>query len=370
MSGSKQIPFFGLKRQYQDLRDELLDAADLVWTSGQVLDGEQCKSFEQKIAKRCSRKHAIAVNSCSQGLLFAQMVANLKNQKVLIPTVSFVATLNSVVMAGNTPVFCDVDEDCLLDLTEVNLRDHDISAIMYVNMFGNILDYDKLHSIATFWNPGSPITIIEDAAQSFGARYRGRPSGSLGDISVLSFDPTKNLPNYGSGGMILTDNLDLAGFLRDMRNNAKDEFAPAGTNSRMSEADCAQMLVKLQYFDAWQKRRTEIANYYINRLIDYVDPIQPGVDVDHAWHKFVIRVPDRSRLIDYLAEHGVETRVHYERPLTDYEAAFDHFDFARDFFTGARAHCREALSLPIYPELTDAEVEYIADLVTRFYSVH
>lgn len=369
MTGSKQIPFFGLKRQYQDLREELLEVADKVWASGNVLDNVNCNTFEQRIAKRCNRKYAVAVNSCSQALLFAQMATNLKQQKILIPTVSFVATLNSVVMAGNTPVFCDVDDDCMLDLSEVNLRDHDIGAIMYVNMFGNILDYDKLHSIATFWNPNQPITIIEDAAQSFGACYRGRPSGSLGDISVLSFDPTKNLPNYGSGGMILTDDLNIAGFCRDVRNNAKDEFAPTGTNSRMSEADCAQMLVKLRHFDAWQSRRADIAAYYIDRLVQYVDPIQPGVDVDHAWHKFVIRVPDRARLIDYLGNRGVETRIHYERPLTDYEAAFDYFDFARDFFPGARAHCREALSLPIYPELTDAEIEYIADLVVRFYSV-
>jgi len=236
-------------------------------------------------------------------------------------------------------------------------------------MFGNILDYDKLHTIATFWNPNNPITIIEDAAQSFGAKYRGKPSGSLGDISVLSFDPTKNLPNYGSGGMILTDNVDLATFCKDIRNNAKEEFSVVGTNSRMSEADCAQLLVKLNYFDQWQTRRQEIASYYIERLVQLVDPVQPGPDVDHAWHKFVVRVPDRDRLQTYLLDHGVETRIHYARPLTDYEAAFDYFDFAREFFVGARAHCIESLSLPIYPELTDAEVEYIADLVVRFYSV-
>lgn len=368
MSGSKKIPFFGLKRQYQNHRDELIAAADEVWTSGNMLDGAYCHMFEEHIARRCRRKYAIAVNSCTQGLIFAQSAMGVDNGKVLIPTVSFVATMNTVIMANNTPVFCDVDDDALMDLNEVNLRDHDLSAIMYVNIFGNILDYDKLNTIATFWNPDKHIPIIEDAAQSFGAKYRGRPSGSLGDISVLSFDPTKNLPNYGSGGMILTDDADVNSYCRDLRNNAHGEFAVAGTNSRMSEADCAQMLVKLKYFDLWQHRRAEIAQYYIDNLIDYVDPIQPGPDVDHAWHKFVIRVADRNRLIQWLEEHGIETRIHYDRALPDHDAAIDYFDFARELFPGARAHCRESLSLPIYPELTDAEVEYIVDCIKRFYN--
>lgn len=367
MNGLKQIPFFGLDRQYQNHREELLEVTDQVWTTGKVLDGINCRNFENAIAKRCHRKYGIAVNSCSQALLFAQIVSGIKDQKVLIPTVSFVATLNSVILANNTPVFCDIDDSAMLDLNEVNLRDHDISAIMYVNMFGNILDYDKLKVIATFWNPDKKITIIEDAAQSFGAKHRGRPSGSLGDISVLSFDPTKNLPNYGSGGMILTDDLDIAEYCCDLRNNAKNFIASVGTNSRMSEADCAQLLVKLQYFDAWQVRRTEIANYYTDNLIDLVDPIQPDSDVDHAWHKFVIRVADRNRLMRFLDEQGIETKIHYENALPEHENAFEYYDFARELYPGSRAHCRDSLSLPIYPELTDSEIEHIIQSIRKYY---
>lgn len=368
MSGSSQIPFFGLNRQYQNLRKELLDVTDQVWASGKVLDGIHCRNFEQAIAARCHRKYAVAVNSCTQGLILAQAALGIKQKKVLIPTVSFVATLNSVIMANNTPVFCDVDDSALMDLTEVNLRDRDIDAIMYVNIFGNIIDYDKLHSIATFWNPDRPVHIIEDAAQSFGAKYRGRPSGSLGGISVLSFDPTKNLPNYGSGGMILTDDLDIASLCEDLRNNAKNFLAPFGTNSRMSEADCAQMLVKLKYFDEWQRRRADIANYYIDNLISLVDPVQPNMDVDPAWHKFVIHVADRNNLMRSLREVGIETKIHYEHALPDYENAFDYFDFSRELFPGARAHCRDALSIPIYPELADTEVERIVNSIKKYYT--
>jgi dTDP-4-amino-4,6-dideoxygalactose transaminase len=360
------IEFFGLKRQYLDLREELLDASDRVYRTGQVLDGKYTEAFEKAIAQRCERRYAVAVNSGTQALIFAQQALNLYNKKVMIPGVSFVATINSVLLAGNEPVFCDVDHNSLLDINTIDYAmNGQIDAIMYVNLFGNVLDYSALHTAAKFFN--EDIKIIEDAAQSFGAKYQGIPSGKLGDISILSFDPTKNLPNYGSGGMILTDDHNLAGLCYDMRNNGKlFDHENIGTNSKMSESDCAQMLVKLKYFDAGQKRRREIAEYYMSELIDYFDIPGPDRDVEHAWHKFVIRLTERHGLQRYLENKGIETKVHYDKTLFDQPVGWDYIDYASDTMRNSTAHTKECLSLPIYPELTNSEIERVVEEIKNY----
>lgn len=235
---SYDIPFIGIARQYKEIRDEILDASDRVYLSGHVLDGPYTQMFERQMAARCMRQYAVAVNSGTQALIFAQhalgLHSNIAHQcRIMIPGISFVATLNSVLMAENTPVYCDVDHNALLDIENIDYAlDGDIDAIMYVNTFGNVLDYDKLQVISKFFS--NDIKIIEDAAQSFGATYKGIPSGKLGDVSVLSFDPTKNLPNYGSGGMILTDDYDIYQTCLSLRDNGKiNQHDWAGTNSKM-----------------------------------------------------------------------------------------------------------------------------------------
>jgi dTDP-4-amino-4,6-dideoxygalactose transaminase len=236
---------------------------------------------------------------------------------------------------------------------------------MYVNIFGNVLDYNRLLNVTCFFNDN--VKIIEDAAQSFGATYNGIPSGKLGDISVLSFDPSKNLGNYGSGGMILTDDHDIARFCIALRDNGKAlEHDFAGTNSKMSEADCAQMLVKLKYFDTWQRRRAEIANYYAENLTDWVDVMLPNQGVEHAWHKFVMRTGSRSQMQGYLASKSIETKIHYEKPLYEHPVGWHHIDYAKDLMRGSSAHTQEALSLPIYPELSDSEVERVVESITAY----
>lgn len=366
---NQTIKFFGLDRQYANLREEILDANDRVYRTGQVLDGDYTKYFERQIARYCNRQYAVAVNSCTQGLVFAMMAAISSNSRILIPSISFAASINSVLMAGHTPVMCDVDDNALIDLSTLDyaLNANGVETLMYANLFGHIVDYDKLKLHTDFFS--GETYIIEDAAQSFGAKYKGRPSGSLGDVSVLSFDPTKNLPNYGSGGMVLTDDLALAEAIIDLRNNGKHSGNELmGTNSRMSESDCAQMLVKFKYFEEWQRRRTTIAEYYTDQLQEYVDVILPGEDVESAWHKYVIRLSSRHALNGYLAAKGIETRFHYDKPLFELPIGWEYVDYAKDPYRGATSFSRECLSLPIYPELTDSEVEYIIDSVIDFLS--
>jgi dTDP-4-amino-4,6-dideoxygalactose transaminase len=363
-----KIPFFGVDRQYASIREEILEVVDQVYTSGRVLDGTYTKNFEQSIAKLTERRYAIAVNSGTQALIFAlrniDFYSLFKKNKVLIPAQSFVATVNSVIEAGMDPVFCDVDPvPGLIDLNKIDVSPDELAAVMYVNLFGNVIDYDKLQTYKEFWNRHS-IPVIEDAAQSFGAYYRGVPSGKLGDISVLSFDPTKNLNNYGSGGMILTDDADFAELCRSYRDNGKfHDHNVAGTNSKMSESDCAQMLVKLKHFPAWQARRTQIAEYYTSELDGYVDLIPVDSKVEHAWSKFVFHVEYRRMFQDHLTQQGIETKVHYSLPLHTLNISSN---FDPGILSGAEDFSRTCCSLPIYPELTDLEVEWVVDSIRQY----
>ena len=361
------VPFFGLARQYKTLREELLDAVDTVYTSGQVLDGAYTRAFEKAIAARCNRSYAVAVNSCTQGLIFAQQ-ASLKHPpySILIPTVSFVATINTVLMNGFTPAFCDIDRQGLIDLDSIDYKlDQSIGAVMYVNLFGNTVDWDRFQMQTKFFNEG--LVIIEDAAQSFGASYKDTPSGKMGDVSVLSFDPTKNLPNYGSGGMILTDNIDIYETCSGLRNNGKTSMHDLpGTNSKMSESDCAQLLVKLNYFDVWQRRRTAIADYYTEQLYQYVDFPVPTTGTTHAWHKYVIQTPVRGDLQARLSYSGIETRTHYDTALYDHGVGYPYTDYGKTLYSETSRFTRECLSLPIHPELTDAEVEHVAQSIKDY----
>jgi dTDP-4-amino-4,6-dideoxygalactose transaminase len=367
-----KIPFFGVDRQYANIREEILDAADQVYTSGKVLDGDYTFLFEKNIQKMTERKYACSVGSCTQALIFSLRAIDsprkLQRSKVLIPSQSFVASLNSVLEAGFDPVFCDVDRYTgLIDLNKIPVHHSEIAAVMYVNLFGNIIDYDKLTLYRQMW-ADDDIPVIEDAAQSFGAYYRGVPSGKLGTISCLSFDPTKNLNNYGSGGMILTDEPDLWESVNDMRDNGKgNEHINSGTNSKMSEADCSQMLIKLKYFNQWQLRRKEIANYYTEELDGYVTIPDVDMNVEHAWSKYVIHHKDRHGLSIYLRNAGIETKINYPRPLHLANVAFG-FEVDYSNLESAEEFSKTCLSLPIYPELTDSEVEAVVDAVKEYIS--
>lgn len=368
MTGTKKIPFFGVDRQYTSIRDEILKVTDEVYTSGRVLDGMYTNLFEQYMRKHCERKYAVSVNSGTQALIFALRAVDSnppKKSKVLIPAVSFVATVNSVIEAGFDPVFCDVDPvSGLIDLNKIPVDINELSAVMYVNLYGNIIDYDKLQSYKAVWD-GYGIPVIEDAAQSYGAYYRGYPSGKLGDVSILSFDPTKNLNNYGSGGMILTDDPEIFEAVNDFKDNGKgNEHLVSGTNSKMSESDCAQMIVKLRHFPKWQERRTQIAEYYTDQLQNIVRMPTVESHIEHAWHKYAIHVPNRLQFQHRMSEAGVETKVHYHKPLHLENVSFIYaIDHNLGILEGAETFCKTTVSLPIYPELSDSEIERIVDSV-------
>lgn len=350
------VPFNNLGRQYQSIREEVLDAIDQVYRGGQVLDSERTIKFELAIANRCNRKYAIAVNSGTQALEIAIGGSRELDTRehTLIPNFSFRSTLTSARRACPSPVVCDVDNQGLIDLEKFSreiaqpLHTFGIGQIVFVNLFGNIIDYDRLVMQTELFSDN--ILLIEDAAQSFGSTYHGRPSGSFGTVSILSFDPTKNLPNYGSGGMILTDDEDLYKRFWRMR-NTNESHDLWSTNSRMSEADCAVMLVKLKHLDRWQKRRRDIAEYYLQEFGERFHTIRFTEGVEPNWHKFVIKTASRANLVNYMTAQDIEVKIHYPYVLDNYSYGVR---------TRAKILSQACLSLPMYAELSDYEVEQVA----------
>ena len=349
---------------FKQHREEFLDAIDRVGSSGQLLNGSYTSEFELSIRQRTDRRYAIAVNSCSQALLFTNLYyAAEKYARIMaMPAVSFVATLNAAALSNFDTRYVDVDKHGLMNLDTIEEQMGDSTVINYVNLAGNMVDYNRLKLIITMFKSEQP--IIEDAAQSFGAKIGEIPSGKAGTVSVLSFDPMKNLPAFNGGGMILTDDHDLARHALNLRDNGRqDGFTVAGTNSRMSEMDCACMLVKLKYFDQWQERRTQIAHYYTSQLKDIVDTPSAMPNVTHAWSKYIIRSCDRTAIGKWLLDRGIEAKNNYTSPL---------YRFPHSPSPGSLRHanefCAENISLPIYPELTDAEVESVADAILDFYT--
>jgi dTDP-4-amino-4,6-dideoxygalactose transaminase len=349
-----QIPFTGIQRQYNTLRKEILDATDQVLRSGSVMSGQYTHDFETWLAKKNQQKHAITCHSGTQALeIIAAYYAeeqSIHPPRVILPALTFPATANAWSRAGWEIDLIDTDAYGQIDYDKID-RNRSRQAICVVGLYGQALTDDTAYYYSD--------TVIEDGAQHWLAdNYRRR-----GLATAISFDPTKNLANYGNGGAIVTDDSQLAAFARDWTTHGKQtKHTRAGSNSRMSEVDCAQMIVKTRCIKYWQQRRREIAQDWMSRLAtSSVRSLIDNTNFDkHCYHKFVIEVDNRDQLAAKLKERGIETKVHYTEPLWSLPAFRDCYHSER-FFSGAEALSKRCLSLPIYPELTDSEVEYVID---------
>jgi dTDP-4-amino-4,6-dideoxygalactose transaminase len=355
-----QIPFTGLKKQYNNLRTEILDATDEVLRSGQLMSGNYTAEFENWLAQRNRSKYAVTCHSGSQALEiiaeYYRQQSSVRPPRAVVPAMTYVATVNAFVRAGWEVYIADTDAHGLMDMKKIP-PDLSVQATVLVGLYGHSVEQFG----ERFW---ATDLVIEDGAQHWLANDGKR----LGDATAISFDPMKNLNAYGNGGAVVTNDIDLLEFAREWCNNGKPRHAGIGTNSRMSEIDSAQMMVKTQHIDAWQKRRKEIATYWIGRLKNTgIRSLVDTGNIDaHAVHKFVIDVNHRDILQRNLELKHIETRVHYREPLHElpaYSACN-----GPDILSVASALSRRVLSLPIYPELTDLEVEYVIDQVLDFAS--
>lgn len=343
------IKFFNVDKQYQQDRDSYLDLADQVYSSGQVINGTFCRKLENSLKERTGRKHCVLTASCTDALAFvgSALMTQVSNL-YLFPEISFPATDNGFSREAprfrTTKIYVDVDQSGNINLDKLDSRLEPLgienrTIVVWVNLFGHCVDYDRILELHKKY---PHVTFVEDAAQSIGASWKNIPSGAMGEASCFSFDPTKNLGAFGIGGAMLTDRDDLAYLVDLHRRPHTHEWVNHGYNSQINEVDAAIVWWKLENkFDAWQKRRTDIAEYYIDNLD--VECIVPHKHSTSAWHKFVIKHSNRDQLKSALHNKGIETKVHYPKTLTG-----EQNDFTR---------C--CLSLPIYPELTDGEVEHI-----------
>jgi dTDP-4-amino-4,6-dideoxygalactose transaminase len=357
-----QIPFTGLTRQYKVLREETLDVVDSVLSSGALVDGTWTAQFERWLAARNGVKYAVTCHSGTQALEILAEFARKRcliehTPTALIPSMTYVATANAFIRAGWDVHFVDVDRYGIFDLKRIDHVPY-YNAVVLVGLYGAALSHI---GPVTSWQKmyQQDHLIIEDAAQHWLANDGQR----MGVGSAISFDPTKNLANFGNGGAVVTDNPDVAFYAQGWRSNGKKGNNFAGTNSRMSEVDSATMMIKTRYIDQWQQRRESIAQYWISRLANTnVRCLIDSTNVfEHCFHKFVIEIDNRDTLLLRLAQQGIEAKIHYAAPLHELPQ-FHHYP-GPGFLSSASSLSRRVLSLPIYPELTDEEVEHIIDQV-------
>lgn len=348
------IPFMGLKKQYNALRTEILDVTDEVLRSGQLMSGNYTAEFENWLARRNHSKYAVTCHSGTQALeiiaAYYHRESGVRPPRVVIPTTTYVATANAFIRVGWEVYLGDTDYHGLLDKKKIP-KELSVQATVLVGLYGasvNRLEEEKR------W---ATDLVIEDGAQ----HWLSNDCRRMGNATAISFDPMKNLNSYGNGGAVVTDDIDLLEFVRNYRNNGQPGGYSIGTNSRMSEVDCAQMMVKTEYIDAWQERRKSIALYWMGRLKG--SGIRTLIDANnfptHAFHKFVVDVDSRDILQRNLTLKNIETRIHYEQPLHEMPAYSDFV--GPDILSVASAMSRRVLTLPLYPELTDLEVEYVID---------
>ena len=348
-----KIPHFGLARQYRNLKDELLDATDRALSTGQLVGGIYTRSFESWLAVKTKSKYAITVHSGSQALEIIarqKLLLHTENNSTIptikIPNLTYPATLNAFLNAGWKVQLVDTDRYGIVN-------PHPNVYVCLVGLYGKKPWAERIY-------PDNYSYIVD------GAQHWLCADGDIGSGMAISFDPTKNLPSSGNGGAIVTNSNNMYRFAMNYKDNGKlTDFSYFGTNSKMSEQDCAQLLVRTKYIDEWQNRRHEIANYWIDCFKDL--PIRCLTDTigPHAHQKFVVYLPDRNSLHTHLITDGIESKIHYEYTLGDLPMSKDLIK--PDLLSTSVMLSRGVLSLPLYPELTDQEVEYIADKVESFY---
>jgi len=352
MNGYK-IKFNGIDRLYRDYSWRLNRRAKSVWQSGDMLKGKFLEELEQKIAKKYKRKYAVGVGSATDGLYFAMRAMGIGNDSTVVcPAFSYIATAGAIRRLGADIHFVDTDTNGNIgDWQGQGLPD----AVVYVNMFGNPADYQRLRKYCS----SHRIPLIEDAAQSQGAIYGNTPSGAMGDISVFSFDPMKNMPSFGGGGMVLTDNENVYDSVMSLRRHGLAGQHLYGYNSLISEDHANQLVLLLDKFDRLQKMRRKVFDRYEKNLKG-IQMICASPHTTSSNHKLVILVDRRDQLKSYLETKGIESKIHYTKTL-------DHEHTRR--YPNAELICAKALSLPIYPHLEMKEVDYICGKVKEFYNV-
>lgn len=359
------VKFLDLQAQYQSIKQEIDDAVLQVLGSGQYVLGPEVEAFEKEFAQAHGAAEGIAVNSGTSALHLALVAAGVgPGDEVITVSMTFIATAAAIAYTGAKPVFVDVDaETFTMDPDQVAARiTPRTKAIMPVHLYGQAADLDPLLAIAREHN----LVLIEDAAQAHLADYRGRKVGGIGHVAGFSFYPGKNLGAYGEGGLATTNDPELARkmrLLRDWGQEQKYHHSVLGYNYRMDGIQGAILRVKLRHLEAWTEARRRVADWYHQRLGDH--PIKISCEADerrHVYHIFSVFHPERDALQEHLGHAGIQTGKHYPVPV-HLQEAYRSLGYRMGDFPITERIASEQLSLPIYPEMTEADVELVSDSV-------
>lgn len=380
------VPMLDLKRQYESIKDDVAAAIERVLTTQHFVGGPELEAFERESAAYLGAGDCVGCSSGTDALWLALEAAGVRpGHRVITPPFTFFASAGSITRCGATPVFADIDPATFnLDPAAVEKIVSDsqlVRAIMPIHLYGQCADMDALRAIAT----QRGVAIIEDAAQAFGASWRSKRAGTLGNAAAFSFYPTKNLSAYGDGGAVSTDDAELAAHVRRLRNHGSRQryyHEEIGWNSRLDAIQAAILRVKLQHIDDWNQQRRAIAAKYDalfagaalvkNKAVtvDQQAPIallQTRPEAFHIYHQYVVRAHRRDELRSFLSDQGIGTEIYYPVPL-HLQQSFAYLGYKPGDLPESERAAKESLALPIFPELRDDEQQRVVATIVDFYS--
>jgi dTDP-4-amino-4,6-dideoxygalactose transaminase len=368
-----KVPLLDLQAQYVSIRDTVRQAVDRVFESQQFVMGPEVAALEAEVAAYCQTSQAIGCASGSDALLLALMALNVgRDDEVITTPFSFFATASAVARLGARPVFVDIDPvtynlnvDHIADATTARTR-----VVIPVHLYGQCADMDRVLAVCK----PRELVVLEDAAQAIGAEDRGRRAGSMGIAGCFSFYPSKNLGAAGDAGVITTSDSDFASRVRRLRVHGgltEYQHVEVGINSRIDAIQAAVLRAKLPHLDGWSNGRAQKAEVYSQllegaKLNFKLDPPFIRTDGRHIFHQYVVRVPDhRDALMDHLKTRNVATKVYYPIPL-HLQECFAYLGYKAGAFPEAEKAARETFALPLYPELTLEQQEYVVNAIQDF----
>lgn len=370
------VPMLDLSRQYQQIRKEILTAVERVCASQHFILGEEVTALEKEVATYTGCAHAVACASGTDALWLALLAAGIQPGDAVVTTAfSFFASASSIVRIGARPIFVDIDPQTFnldpADLAaKLKANGSRVRAILPVHLYGQCAEMDAITALAGEFN----IPVIEDAAQAIGAAWKNQRAGSLGRAAAFSFYPTKNLSAYGDAGLVTTHDAEWAEHMQQLRNHGSPKrylHEELGWNCRMDAIQAAVLRVKLPYIEEWNQKRRERAAAY-DRLFEHnglASVVLPYVSTHahHVFHQYVLRVQRRDGLRSFLAERKISTEIYYPIPL-HLQPCFEYLGYREGDLPQAELAAREVLALPMFPELTEDEQEWVAGNIAEFYS--
>lgn len=362
------VPFNNLVFQWDEIADEVRPRLDELFVRGAFSQGPEVDALEKELGAYLDVPHAICVNSGTSALHIAMLAAGVgPGDDVLVPSHTFIATLWGVIYAGANPVVCDVDgETGTIDIGDAERRlTSKTKAIVPVHLYGQPADMDATAALATKHG----LAVIEDAAQSIGARWNGRPTGALGQFGCYSFYPGKNLGAAGEAGLVVTGDAAAADRLRALRNHGQSEryiHTSIGFNYRMDGIQALVLRHKLRRLDRWTSRRRELAALYAEALAGLPLRLPEVRHQDHVWHLYVVRTPERDALKQHLLRFGVECGLHYPLP-SHRQPCLQHLKLDEASFPQSDRWAGECLSLPLFYGMTNAQLERVASVIRAYF---